>query len=406
MVGKSRFLRLLTMFPPTKSAARNALKDFLPKTGRDYASGRNYDPGPGGESTVSRLSPWIRNRILPEWEVLDAVLSQHSASAASKFIDEVCWRTYWKGWLQMRPSVWQDYLDERTPLLDEYEKNPGYLNAISSRTGIDCFDTWNTGLIESNYLHNHARMWYASIWVHTLKLPWQLGADWFFRHLLDGDPASNTLSWRWVAGLHTKGKAYLARQDNIRKYTNGRFSVDAELATEPIDLDDSEKPKARELTALQPIPTGKRLGLIVTDEDLSATEWLKSKADFVKQVGFLPESIYEQLDIAKSVIRFRKDAISETGLNTLLVNSDGISDWATKHGLDGVVLSEPTTGPTRDALSSLADLLKRNGKHYYTARHWWDETLYPHTTHGFFHFKKAIPKALDRIQQPVLEGIE
>ena len=66
-------------------------------------------------------------------------------------------------------------------------------------------------------------MWFASIWIHTLNLPWQLGAD-FFKNLLDGDPASNTLSWRWVAGLHTQGKCYLATENNIKKFTNNRFN--------------------------------------------------------------------------------------------------------------------------------------------------------------------------------------
>ncbi len=76
----------------------------------------------------------------------------------------------------------------------------------------------------AGYLHNHARMWFASIWIFTLRLPWVLGADFFMRHLCDGDPASNTLSWRWVAGLHTRGKTYLARASNIATYTGGRFT--------------------------------------------------------------------------------------------------------------------------------------------------------------------------------------
>ena len=63
-------------------------------------------------------------------------------------------------------------------------------------------------------------MWFASIWIHTLELQWELGADFFLKHLLDGDPASNTLSWRWVAGIHTKGKNYIARKSNIEKYSN------------------------------------------------------------------------------------------------------------------------------------------------------------------------------------------
>ena len=66
-------------------------------------------------------------------------------------------------------------------------------------------------------------MWFASIWIFSLGLPWTLGADFFLRHLVDGDPASNTLSWRWVAGLHTRGKTYAARAENIARYTEGRF---------------------------------------------------------------------------------------------------------------------------------------------------------------------------------------
>jgi deoxyribodipyrimidine photo-lyase len=68
-------------------------------------------------------------------------------------------------------------------------------------------------------------MWFASIWIFTLGLPWRIGADFFYRHLLDGDAASNTLSWRWVAGLHTRGKAYAAESWNIEKFTGGRFNT-------------------------------------------------------------------------------------------------------------------------------------------------------------------------------------
>ena len=100
----------------------------------------------------------------------------------------------------------------------------GYRAAIDGETGIECFDAWSAELCETGYLHNHARMWFASIWIFTLKLPWRLGADFFYRHLLDGDAASNTLSWRWVAGLHTRGKPYAARADNIATYSGGRFT--------------------------------------------------------------------------------------------------------------------------------------------------------------------------------------
>jgi len=96
------------MFIPTKAGAQNVLAQFLPHAGKDYAANRNYDAGAKGQSTVSKLSPWVRLRLLPEWELTSAVLEYHGPSAGSKFIDEVCWRTYWKGWLQMRPVIWSD----------------------------------------------------------------------------------------------------------------------------------------------------------------------------------------------------------------------------------------------------------------------------------------------------------
>ncbi len=119
-----------------------------------------------------------------------------------------------------------------------------YRRAIEGKTGIDCFDAWVEELLETGYLHNHTRMWFASIWIFTLQLPWELGADFTYRHFVDGDPASNTLSWRWVGGLHTRGKTYLARPDNIAEHTGGRFRPKG-LAREAIALDEPLPAPAR-----------------------------------------------------------------------------------------------------------------------------------------------------------------
>jgi deoxyribodipyrimidine photo-lyase len=126
-------------------------------------------------------------------------------------------------WLEQHPVVWRNYRNAVDNLAARLEADPNlnqrYVAAISGQTGIACFDAWVDELIETGYPHNHARMWFASIWLFRLRRPWQLGVDFFYRHLLDGDPASNTLGWRWVCGLHTKGKAYLARAANIAKFT-------------------------------------------------------------------------------------------------------------------------------------------------------------------------------------------
>lgn len=213
---------------PTRARGLERLAQFLPAAGHRYADERNHDNGPaaGGRGNVSQLSPWLHAGLIGETEVLQAVLGQHSPRAAEKFIAEVFWRIYFKGYLEQRPSVWADYVAGRDAALTAMERNAGltkaYRQAIGGQTGIAAFDVWAQELVETGYLHNHARMWFASIWIFTLKLDWQLGADFFLRHLLDGDAASNTLSWRWVAGLHTRGKHYLARADNIARYTAGR----------------------------------------------------------------------------------------------------------------------------------------------------------------------------------------
>jgi len=215
-------------FAPTRAAALARLAQFLPAAGRRYAETRNADDGPRaeGRGNVSQLSPWLHAGVIGETEVLGAVLGQHSPRAAEKFIAEVFWRVYFKGYLEQRPAIWADYCKGRDGALAALETNAGlrkaYTAAAEGRTGIGAFDVWARELVATGYLHNHARMWFASIWIFTLKLDWRLGADFFLKHLMDADAASNTLSWRWVAGLHTTGKHYLARADNIARYTAGR----------------------------------------------------------------------------------------------------------------------------------------------------------------------------------------
>ena len=396
------------MFIPTKQAARNSLESFIPKCGSIYSAYRNYDREDKSNSTVSRFSPWIRNRTLPEWEVIDAVLKEHSATAASKFIDEVLWRTYWKGWLQLRPSIWKAYQQDLAKLCEPYSNHSKYTKAIESLSGIDCFDIWNRELIDNNYLHNHARMWYASIWIHTLKLPWQLGADWFLRNLFDGDPASNTLSWRWVAGLHTQGKSYLARRDNILKYTENRFEVDVALANEAIDVEQVDHPSPIILEEFPPIPKGKRLGILITLEDLSAIDWLDKMAGSVAQAGYFPLDAYKKHNMAPSVIKFHQESmINQMDKNMpLFIEQDAakVLEWIKAESLDGIIIAEPPIGPTQASLKSLVTSLEPAGTICYWARHWWDATLYPYATHGFFRFKKAIPSAITQLKVNLLKS--
>lgn len=268
------------MFIPTRAAGLEALDDFVARAGSAYTRERNHDHGPS-RSNVSGLSPYLRHRLVTEREVVAAVLSRHSLTAAEKFVQEVFWRTYWKGWLEQNPEVWRRYRRE----VSEFEGHlpTGYHDALEGRSGIDAMDAWVRELVETGYLHNHTRMWFASIWVFTLGLPWQLGADFFYRHLLDGDAASNTLSWRWVAGLQTPGKTYLATASNIAKYTEGRFSPQG-LATSAPALSEALPPR----TPIEPDDVdgtiGTRPGLLLHEEDLDAGSLLAEQPGLAERL--------------------------------------------------------------------------------------------------------------------------
>lgn len=385
------------MFTPTRAAALSQLEAFLPDAGLAYAAGRNTDTGPGTRGHVSCLSPWLRTRALGEWEVVGSVLQSHSPQDAAKFIDEVCWRTYWKGWLALRPSIWREYLTDRERALQAFEGKPYYQKAIEGETGIDCFDAWVRELIETGYLHNHARMWLASIWIHTLRLPWELGADFFLRHLLDGDAASNTLSWRWVAGLHTRDKAYLATAGNIRQFTNGRFTVDARLADQPAPLRFVEPPAPQRLDPLSDERPGGKTALLLTDDDLSADRWLTGSHPFDHRIALLPEAAYVAQGISQEVLDFRRASMADRAPDQQFSDVGSLVAGAGAAGIETIVMPEPAVGlwdaPAAELRQALAaaniDLIRR--------RHWWDSHFYPQATHGFFRFKKAIPAALAQL---------
>ena len=211
------------MFEASRAKAVDKLDHFITNNLSEYTKLRSFDFGPYNRSNTSCLSPYITHGTINELEIINKSLNKFSFSKNEKFIQEVLWRVYWKGWLELRPNVWSDYLIELDKIKNDFKDNQNYLNALEGKTNIECFNYWVNELKENNYLHNHTRMWFASIWIFTLELPWQLGAEFFMQHLFDGDAASNTLGWRWVAGVQTQGKHYLASEWNIKKFTDNRF---------------------------------------------------------------------------------------------------------------------------------------------------------------------------------------
>jgi len=397
----------MTQWQPTRAEAMRRLEAFLPRAGRAYARERNFDRGPGAHTAVSTLSPWIRHRLLLEQEVVAAVLEQHTLSAAEKFIQEVFWRTYWKGWLELRPGIWAEYRTRVSRLICDFDLDPSlhdrWQTATDGGTGIECFDAWVQELIDTGYLHNHARMWFASIWIFTLKLPWELGADFFLRHLLDGDPASNTLSWRWVAGLQTRGKTYLARRANIARFTEGRFNPAGELANAAPAPPSGPVPDA--IAPPDPAPPDLDLptGLLMTEEDLAAGSLLgnsmpgggvavltatgrRSPLGVSPQVqGFVDGAVDDALD---------RGNLTDAVRVNLTATDEGVQEiveWAVDSRLQQLVTPYAPVGPAAEAVATLADALAKQRIRLAPVLRDYDRRAWPHATRGFFPFRKQIP---------------
>ena len=229
-------------FVTSRLEALDKLNKFLENDITNYNSKRNFDFGVTNRRNVSCLSPYICHRLITEYETAKLVLKKYPFQKVDKFIQEIFWRVYWKGWLELRPKVWTDFIEDLKSIQDD----ENYLKAVNGETEIECFNDWVKELKKFNYLHNHTRMLFASIWIFTLKLPWQKGAEFFMKHLYDGDAASNTLSWRWVAGIQTKGKNYLAKSWNISKFTNNKYK-DIKLNENALPLIDKREYKLNSL---------------------------------------------------------------------------------------------------------------------------------------------------------------
>jgi deoxyribodipyrimidine photo-lyase len=385
-------------FSPTRTAALARLADFAPRTGRHYAAHRNADEGPGLRGGVSMLSPYLRFRMIGEDEVLAATLQKHSFEAAEKFVQEVFWRGYFKGFLETRPAIWEHYLHD----VEAAQRTKTYDEAIAGQTGIDCFDAWVAELKNTGYLHNHARMWFASIWIFTLRLPWALGADFMYRHLIDGDPASNTLSWRWVGGLHTKGKTYLARPDNISHYTNGRFHPKG-LATFALPLDEDDGPAATPMpAALSQWPEGS-FGMLVTTEDLSVPEGISPTSIAIPQ-GPVAKPGGDEAALA---VNFKAAALEDTAkrfaasgqpvVRIADLNGASVLQWCQAERLTSVAVAYAPVGPEADALDAIEAHLAQHDISLLKVRRRYDTLCWPNATKGFFALKQKIPAILQKL---------
>lgn len=403
----------MTIFSPTREAALQYLDDFTPQMGRAYAAQRNYDRGPGKHTSVSGLSPFIRRRLISEQEVVTAALQNHGLDGAEKFIQEVFWRGYFKGWLERRPAIWESYRQGLATDLEDLETNSGLRQAVTraeaGQTGIDCFDAWVDELVHTGYLHNHARMWFASIWIFTLKLPWRIGADFFYRHLLDGDPASNTLSWRWVAGLHTRGKTYEAQAWNIAKFTGGRFApVSSDFETGVTSLDWSEPnglPSAQPTRDFVTPEPGRPTVLLLTEDDCLPETLIPDGIELVATAALTSSDLRSPRPVPGHIRSFEAGALEDaaqrigqaaTRLNT--ASPAPIIEWAAEAGAKQIVMPYVPTGPLKDWLDASRSKLENDGLTLTEIRRPWDDAIWRYATAGFFKVKKEIPNILNRLE--------
>lgn len=390
-------MRGMTELPaPSRAAGLVRLADFAPRMGHAYAGGRNHDPGPGARRDVSLLSAHIRHRLVTEREAVAAALAQHGPQAAEKFIQEVFWRTYWKGWLEQRPAVWARFIAARDAAIAA--PPAGYDAALRGETGIACFDAWARELTETGWLHNHARMWFASIWIFTLRLPWVLGADLFLRHLLDADAASNTLSWRWVAGMQTRGKHYVARAENIARHTGGRFDPRGQLDEDPAPLDDGPAPPLSPVPPPDAPPDGPAL-LLLHEDDLHPESLDLGPARVVAVAGVAVPEARSPLGAAPPAMAFTEaamqDALARSAAHFAAparrVAVAEVPALAAEAGARAVVMPWAPVGWTAGALAPLRGMLVARGIELHVVRRDWDSLCWPHATRGFFAFRAHIP---------------
>ena len=377
-------------FKGSRAEAIEELNHFIENNLLEYSKLRNFDFGPQKRDNTSCLSPYVSHGLINEVEIINKSLKRFSFINNEKFIQEVLWRIYWKGWLELRPDVWSDYLEKLKNIKENFKDNKGYLDAIEGKTNIECFDEWVNELKNFNYLHNHTRMWFASIWIFTLNLPWQLGAEFFMKHLFDGDAASNTLGWRWVAGIQTQGKNYLATEWNIKKFTNNRF--------QNIKINEKAAPKISQkiYSITEKSFTNPRLLsdkiLLVFDNNLSMEFGDFKNHNFKKILIISNTNETRQIQLSENTLNFKGFLINDQ-LNRLKKKSiaaEVIKINELKNIKESIYALYPTVGQNLDYLQ----LNQLNNIEFLYREI--DQFSWQFCNKGFFNFKKYIPKIVTK----------
>ena len=376
---------------PSRAKALKQLDTFIENNLVLYARDRNFDFGPDKRSNTSCLSPYVTHGVLSEKEIIKEAIKKFPFSKIEKFIQEVLWRTYWKGWLERRPSLWTDFVNDLENLKKDFQNNKNLKNAINGNTDIECFNDWVNELKKTGYLHNHARMWFSSIWIFTLDLPWQLGAEFFMKHLKDGDPASNTLSWRWTAGLQTKGKNYVAQEWNIKKFTNQRY--------EKVKLNENATPIVSDKEYIQINPEfdnseiTEDQTLLIFDNQLCFEESDFKNYKFKKIILIKNSNLTRSIELDECLVKFKSDLIADQQTRLQDKFEVEIKDisYLKNFDLSSVIALYPGVGENLDFLNENKISLKFLYREF-------DQMTNQYCNKGFFNFKKFIPKIISQFE--------
>ena len=193
------------------AAANKRLQNIDPI---NYGKTRNF-----GDGKVTGLSPYVHHGVLSLNEIRNYALEKcMQKEQCTKFIQELAWRDFWQRVAAKHPAwLWNDVEPYKTGYLADDYADALPDDILTANTGVACIDAFINDLINTGYVHNHARMYLASYVVHFRRIKWQAGAQWFLGHLLDGDEASNNLSWQWVASTFSN-KPYIFNLENVDKY--------------------------------------------------------------------------------------------------------------------------------------------------------------------------------------------
>lgn len=355
-----------------------------------------------GSLESAGLTAALRYRLFHEGEACESLLAEHKPATVEAQLKDLCVRTYWRGWSESRPQIYLSFLRSCEDDRRRFQGTQALAAALEGRTGLAAFDEWNREMLETGFLPQQARLWYASIWIFTLRLPWSLGAAHAAEHLIDADPAGQVLLWRWVAGLHLAPKPFVARAADISKWSKGRFDLTGHLNESPVALTGPALPPAlfHDLPQEPSDVLGENFALLVTPDDLcpeaSSISGLKPK--LILTTSF--ENLNKACRFGPKVQEYVGEALADTkqrleqhyGCRVEALNSSEdpgelIGQRLAAEGLSHLLYHQPATGPWHELLARVT--AKDVGLKYFPLRRPWDSRLWPSATRTQLDFHEA-----------------